>query len=319
MKKFIILSLLVLLSFPILASAQGDAGNSEQNQTTITTESSESSSESSTEVEDMDASNEASEDNSDKDRSGRHTMQGPQGMMEGHGMKSRQMGQGAHREGFMQGGMRGPKDDRMFGALPFGRLNDGSTVTVNLYDADPAEGGSLQQTLSLTLGQDSESSFAQSLKDALAQAAFADITISPQTRTIDLSQAEVSTADEQARGPKMFAPKMFANDMASPMLRMRLMHLDEASTLEAVFYDANPDDSANPANELSRLNFVAGQDSELAFVKAFETASETAAFVKISTSEQHHQINLADMAAKRGGSIFGRMPWNQEGQEDNNP
>lgn len=95
------------------------------------------------------------------------------------------------------GNARGAWDLR---GLPLGlrALDDGSTVTVTFYDGDPAAGGQELSTSSFTLGQDSELAFRTALEQAAQDASYATITLSPQTRTIDLSAAPAWGA---ARGP----------------------------------------------------------------------------------------------------------------------
>jgi hypothetical protein len=75
---------------------------------------------------------------------------------------------------------RGPR-------LPLGHLNDGSTLTATFYNGDPANGGTVVETLSFTQGTSSESGFANDFAKAAATATFVAVTTSPQTQTIDLS------------------------------------------------------------------------------------------------------------------------------------
>jgi hypothetical protein len=69
--------------------------------------------------------------------------------------------------------------------LPAG-LDDGDTVTVELYDADPADGGNLLETLAFAYGVDSAIGFRAAVEEALEGAAVAVVTSSPRSRTLDL-------------------------------------------------------------------------------------------------------------------------------------
>jgi len=69
--------------------------------------------------------------------------------------------------------------------LPAG-LDEGDTVTVDLYDADPADGGTLLATLAFVYGVDSAIGFRADVEDALEGAAVAVVTSSPRSRTLDL-------------------------------------------------------------------------------------------------------------------------------------
>lgn len=85
-----------------------------------------------------------------------------------------------------------PLDDGQtfqFRRLSSAMLNDGSTITVNLYSEDPATGSSPIQTLSYVHGQDSAIAFQQELSAAISEAAFITVNTSPQSRLLDLSDA----------------------------------------------------------------------------------------------------------------------------------
>ncbi len=75
--------------------------------------------------------------------------------------------------------------------LPAG-LDDGDTVTVELYDADPADGGNLLETLSFAYGVDSAIGFRADVEEALEGAAVAVVTSSPRSMTVDLKAAAES-------------------------------------------------------------------------------------------------------------------------------
>lgn len=69
--------------------------------------------------------------------------------------------------------------------LPAG-LDDGDMVTVELYDADPADGGNLLETLAFAYGVDSAIGFRAAVEEALEGAAVAVVTSSPRSMTLDL-------------------------------------------------------------------------------------------------------------------------------------
>lgn len=70
--------------------------------------------------------------------------------------------------------------------LPLAGLGDGDTITVELYDADPAAGGALLETLSFVYGSDSAIGFRAAVEEALEGAAVAVMTTSPRSVTLDL-------------------------------------------------------------------------------------------------------------------------------------
>lgn len=78
--------------------------------------------------------------------------------------------------------------------LPAG-LDEGDTVTVELYDADPADGGDLLETLAFTYGSDSAIGFRAAVEEALEGAAVAVVTSSPRSLTVDLE-----AVSERVRG-----------------------------------------------------------------------------------------------------------------------
>ena len=73
-------------------------------------------------------------------------------------------------------------------------LEEGDTLSATFYDGNPEMGGSEQQTLTFTYGQDSAAGFADSFTDAAQDASFVTVTTSPQSYTLDLS------ARAEARG-----------------------------------------------------------------------------------------------------------------------
>jgi hypothetical protein len=92
-----------------------------------------------------------------------------------------------------------------------------------------------------------------------------------------------------------------------------LRALTEGSTVEATFYDGDP--QAN-AQSLQTLSFTYGQDSEAGFAADYAAAAEAAAFVSITTSPQRYTAKLSAVSlghhdGSRGGDSFGRRGFGQ--------
>ncbi|MDZ7802071.1 MAG: hypothetical protein U5K81_14935 [Trueperaceae bacterium] len=79
-------------------------------------------------------------------------------------------------------------------------LEDGQTVTVEVYEA---EDGEASRTLSFTQGVDSAIAFAEELRQAAAEADHLEVTLPATERTVDLSVQAVAVRD----GPR-FSPMM---------------------------------------------------------------------------------------------------------------
>ena len=86
-------------------------------------------------------------------------------------------------------------DDAITASRPWGAtllrlaqagLGEGDTVTVELYDADPEDGGNLLDTLAFAYGIDSAIGFRAAVEEALESAAVAVVTSSPRSVTVDL-------------------------------------------------------------------------------------------------------------------------------------
>jgi hypothetical protein len=73
--------------------------------------------------------------------------------------------------------------------LPAG-LEEGDTVTVEFYDADPADGGNPLETLSFVHGVDSAIGFHAAVEEVLEGAAVAVVTSSPRSMTVDLQAVD---------------------------------------------------------------------------------------------------------------------------------
>ena len=82
---------------------------------------------------------------------------------------------------------RGNRRGGVYGALPLGGLNEGSSVQAIFYGGDPEANGEELQTLTFTYGQDSEAGFADAFASAAQNAAYVSVTTSPQTYTVNLS------------------------------------------------------------------------------------------------------------------------------------
>lgn len=76
-------------------------------------------------------------------------------------------------------------------------------ITVAAYDGDPAEGGTLLETLSFTHGEDSAIGFRAAIDEALAAATHAVVTTSPRTTTLDLKAEDARASAMDARRAAM--------------------------------------------------------------------------------------------------------------------
>jgi hypothetical protein len=191
----------------------------------------------------------------------------------GEFLAHRGRGYGPGAEGRFQG-HAGPSRRGFAGAGP--RLALGTTLEVVFYDGDPQEGANLLDTLTLNVGEDSESAFAQAMHDARSGAAFMQMNVSEQTRTIDLSALQDTGG--RNRGRSGFGRGILGRN------------LNEGSTVEVTFYDADPETEA--ANRLESLSFTLGEDSAAGFMSEVRDASSEAAYAVVSTSPQTHTVDL---------------------------
>ncbi|UCH24472.1 MAG: hypothetical protein JSV66_10990 [Trueperaceae bacterium] len=162
----------------------------------------------------------------------------------------------------------------------------GSTLEVVFYDGDPEEGANVLETLTLTVGEDSESAFAQAMREARFGAAFLQMNISEQTRTIDLSAVQPGVGRNRTVG------------LGHSVLGR---NLNEGSSVEVTFYDADPESGA--ASALESLNFTLGQDSAIGFMNDVRDAASEAAYAVVITSPQTHTV---DLTARQQGSFGNR-------------
>lgn len=179
---------------------------------------------------------------------------GPRGGWHGHG-------------GF--GGERG------FG-IPLRGLALGTTATITFYDGDPTADGAVLTTLTFTYGEDSEVAFAEQFQEASATAAYMQVDLSEQTRTVDLSEV----ADD-------------ARSDLRPRELGRINHLNDGSTLTAAFYSTDPETAG--ASPTETLTFTHGTSSAAGFAEDFSEAAESAQFVTVTTSPQTYTVNLAEV------------------------
>jgi hypothetical protein len=163
----------------------------------------------------------------------------------------------------------------------FRHLELGTSLTITLYDGDPATGGTVLDTLNFTYGEDSEVAFQEQFEAARASAAYMKVDTSEQTRTVDLS-----TFDEVQR--QELKPRELARPGA----------LNDGSIITATFYSGDPEAGGTVTETLT---FTYGTSSEAGFAEDFATASETAAFVTITTSPQTKTVDLAATPVGPGG------------------
>jgi hypothetical protein len=165
--------------------------------------------------------------------------------------------------------------DRGMGGFGFRHVALNTQMSFSFYDADPATGATATETLEFTYGVDSEATFAENFQTARANATFMKVDVSEQTRTIDLSTVD-------ATQPQGLLPR----ELARPEM------LNDASTITATFYDADP---ASGGTVLKALTFTQGTSSEAGFADEFATAAQSAAFVKVTTSPQTQTVDLSAM------------------------
>lgn len=177
------------------------------------------------------------------------------------------------------GGFGGFGEMRGMG-FPLRGLELGTTATITFYDGDPEAGGTVLNTLTFNYCEDSEVAFAQQFEEARANAAYMEVDLSEQTRTVDLSSiAKNERGDLRPRELGRFGA------------------LNDGSTLTATFYNGDPEAGGTV---IETLTFTYSTSSEAGFANDFATASETAAFVTITTSPQSYTVNLAEVQDFQG-------------------
>lgn len=200
-----------------------------------------------------------------------------------------------HQRNGQRGGQRsGKQNGGQQSGLLGARMVEGSTITATFYDGNPEEGAAVLNTHILNVGVDSERTFAQNTREAMQEAAFVTINTSAQSRTIELPNA--SADGEEAQEGR-------SNRQSFRGASVR--GLVEGSSLEAIFYDGNPEEGAAVLNTLT---FTAGTDSELSFRNAFQEAASNAAYVTLNTSPQERTLDLSQLRERfenRGGTRGG--------------
>lgn len=177
----------------------------------------------------------------------------------------------------MRGGAFGPAFGGTFGGTRGGalapaalqRLPLGTDVTVQVYDADPAEGGEPVATLTATVGETSEVAFADEVHAAAADAAFATVLTGPRTTRVVL---DVDT--DLRRAP-----------MAG---LMRFGALEQGQTVEVSFFAGQ--DEAAPS---TTLTFTYGEDSAAAFQQAVIDAAADAAVAEVTLPARERTVDLS--------------------------
>jgi hypothetical protein len=181
-------------------------------------------------------------------------------------------------------GRGGPHGHGGFGfgrGFPLRGLALGTTATLTFYDGDPATGGAVLNTLTFTYGEDSEVALAEAFETARASAAYLQVALSEQTRTVDLSD--------------------FADDEHGdlrPRELGRLDNLNDGATITASFYSSDPETAGATATET--LTFTYGVSSAAGFADDFANAAETNTFVTITSSPQTYTVNLAEVQNRDG-------------------
>ncbi len=175
------------------------------------------------------------------------------------------------------GGMRGdvPAPLAPLAPMSLQRLPLGTEVTVEVYDADPAEGAMPVATLSATVGETSEVAFADEVRAATADAAFVSVATGPRTVRVVLD----GDADP-SRSP-----------LAGPM---RFGALQRGQTIEVAFYEG-----ADDAVPSSTTTFTYGEDSAAAFHERVAQAAAEAEVAEVTLPAQARTVDLS--AASRYG------------------
>jgi hypothetical protein len=179
--------------------------------------------------------------------------------------------------------------------FPLRGLSLGTTATLTFYDGDPAAGGAVVETLTFTYGEDSEAAFAETFQTARANAAYLQVALSEQTRTVDLS--EVATNERGDLRPRELG---------------RMNNLNDGSTITAAFYNTDPAVASTTATQT--LTFTYGVSSAAGFADDFSSSAEGAQFVTITTSPQTYTVNLADVGR---GDRDQRGPGGFDNDDDN--
>lgn len=180
------------------------------------------------------------------------------------------------------GSVAAPRGGAM-GAFGAQRLPLGTELTVELFEADPADGAEPIATLSMTVGEDSEAAFAEQLREAASDATFARTTRSETTRRIEIP--DVDAPSRASRAPLGG--------------RLALAGLEDGQTVTVAVFAAA--DDATPSTTLS---FTYGVDSAAGFQADLEAAMEEAAVVEVTQPEQVRTIEIG-----AADDMGGQRPW----------
>lgn len=159
-------------------------------------------------------------------------------------------------------------------------------VEVQVYSADPEQGGELLQTL--TVDHDP-----RALRETVADieaAAFIVVKGENFSRTIDLSEVDLDMARSHSRFGRMQGHGMrFAGPPAGARNRMARGAIagghfggdfSDQAEVTLTFYDAHPDEGGSA---LGMLQFAPGQDDREAFQAQFDELAADAAYLQVDT------------------------------------
>lgn len=165
----------------------------------------------------------------------------------------------------------------------------GTSVTIDLFAADPEEGGELIATFEAVVGETSESAFAQQVEDAVMDAAFARITLGERTERIVLPSQDDTTTARQ------------------PGMRRALPRVDQALAVgDTVIVNVFANEA--DASPTTTLTFTQGRDSAAAFREAAEQAMRDAAVLEVTLPASTRTIDLQAMASRSGRRGVMTMP-----------
>ena len=202
----------------------------------------------------------------------------------------RQRGQ-RFRRGGQEGRQKGARERGTVG-LALGRFSIGTTVELSFYNGNPENGGTAQTSLTHVIGKDSEVVFAEAFQTARADATHITMSISEQTRTLDLSAMHESSEVRSSKGRNREGR---SSSGGLGRLGAGLNRLNEGSTVSATFYDGDPEAGGNV---LQSLSFAYGEDSARGFMNEMATAAEDAAFVTVITSPQERTVEVSSLGAR---------------------
>jgi hypothetical protein len=169
----------------------------------------------------------------------------------------------------------------------------GTEITITTYAEDPAEGAAPIDTLTATVGEDSEVAFAEEVRAAATEAAYLRIDVGERTQRVELSDTALADTELPRR----------AHAGRLPGLRT----LEQGQTVEVAVYA-----SAEDASPQTTLSFTYGEDSAAAFRAALNDALDEAAVLEVTLPAHERTLDLSARPAGFGaqdGAYGPGMGW----------